>query len=315
MLTITLTRRLLLLITWVAIAIGAVSVSAQVRLSPEEAEKLVVEKPEPLYPAIAKVARAQGIVRVEIDVSEEGKVTSAKVSAGHPLLQTSAASAVKRRVYRPHIVGGKPAAFVTTVDLIFSLDGSPPPSSANFENDAKVSEKFFKEEGKCRELVRSKTWKEAETVCGSAVKLAERFGHGRELEKMGAYELYGHALMGQNRFEEATEQYKRALDVVAPVIKETDAELASLYGNLAVSYHARQEFKLAFEHYRKAEKTYLLAHANIGKDDPEGDPELRFQQRYMKSLKKLLEFHKLAAEQAGAAGELEEVERVTKSLP
>lgn len=287
----------------------------EVRLSEEEAEKLVVEKPEPAYPAIAMAARASGVVRVELKVTETGSVASARALSGHPLLQAAAQSAAKHRKYRPHLVGGKPTAFVTTADIVFKLDGAPAPSKAEYERDAEISRQYFKEAGKCRALAESESWDEAVNVCGSAARLAEQFGGGRELEKMGAFQDYGRALMWQGRYVEATEQYKRALDAVAPVIKETDAELASIYGNLAFSYHVRRQYLVAFEYYRKAEKTYMLAHANIGKDDPDGDAELRFQERYLKALVSLIELHRMAAEEAGAADELADIERLMKSLP
>ena len=41
----------------------------------------------PAYPGIAAVARAFGKVIVNVEIDAEGKVSSAKVSSGHPLLQ------------------------------------------------------------------------------------------------------------------------------------------------------------------------------------------------------------------------------------
>ena len=63
-------------------------------LAAEEAEKLVIERSDPVFPQIAKGVGAKGLVRVEAIVSEEGQVTSAKAISGHPLLQTSSS---KRR--------------------------------------------------------------------------------------------------------------------------------------------------------------------------------------------------------------------------
>lgn len=306
--------RWVLLIGAVFVALGSMSVCAQVRLSSEEAEKLVVDKPEPPYPAIAKAARAQGIVRVEIKVSEEGKVVSTRVLSGHPLLQASAAIAAKERTYKPYVVDEKATAFITIVDMFFSLDDSTKHSSKEVENDVEVGKKFFSEESKCRELLRSKTWKEAEIVCGAVVRLADQFGSGRELEKMGAYVLFGHALMGQERFKDALAYYVRAHEIVTPRLKETDAELAEIYGHIAIAYHAMLDLNRAREFYRKAEKTFQLAHANIGKDGPDEHSQW-LQQKYAKALKRLLEFHLAAAEDAGDAADAEEVGKLLKSLP
>src|SRR5918998_116486 len=99
-------RNIILLLTafFAVCAGGAAHGQEPSRLAPEEAEQLLVEKPEPLYPAIARAARAHGIVRVEAKVDEAGLVASAKAVSGHPLLQQAAVSAVKRRKYKPHVV-------------------------------------------------------------------------------------------------------------------------------------------------------------------------------------------------------------------
>ncbi len=44
-----------------------------------------ISKPAPPYPPIAKAARAQGTVTVQIVVDEEGRVISAQAISGHPL--------------------------------------------------------------------------------------------------------------------------------------------------------------------------------------------------------------------------------------
>lgn len=85
---------------------------AQARLGSEEAESLVIDKAEPIYPAIAKAARAQGTVKIEITVSDQGLVTSAKAISGHPFLQAAALDAVKKRRYKAHMVGGRPVSFI-----------------------------------------------------------------------------------------------------------------------------------------------------------------------------------------------------------
>ena len=44
-----------------------------------------IRKPAPPYPPIAKAARAQGAVQVQVTISEEGRVIDAQVVSGHPL--------------------------------------------------------------------------------------------------------------------------------------------------------------------------------------------------------------------------------------
>jgi tetratricopeptide (TPR) repeat protein len=134
------------------------------------------------------------------------------------------------------------------------------------------------------------------------------------LEKMVAYEMFGHVLMGQNRYGEALDYYTRALDFVRPVIKETDAELARLYGDIAVAHHGLRDLDKAREMYRKSERSFQLAYENIGKGDA-GDESDNLKQQYLKSLKRILGFHLIAAEQAGLASEVEEVRKLLADLP
>lgn len=182
------------------------------------------------------------------------------------------------------------------------------------DNPSDVNRRFFAEEDRCRALVKEQKWQEAETVCKAAVSLADRLPRESMLEKMGAYEMFGHVRMGQNRYREALDYYTRALDFVRPVIKETDAELARLYGNIAIVHHSLRDLDKAREMYRKSERSFQLAYESIGEGDA-GDESDFLQQQYLKSLKKILGFHLIAAEQAGVASEVEEVRKLLAGLP
>ncbi len=78
----------------------------------------------PAYPELAKQARIQGTVRLEAVISAEGKVLQLQVVSGHPLLQQAALQAVSQWEYRPTLLNGKPVEVVSTVDVVFKLDGS-----------------------------------------------------------------------------------------------------------------------------------------------------------------------------------------------
>lgn len=287
---------------------------AQVRLGSEEAETLVIEKPEPFYPAIAKAARAEGIVKVEAAVSEQGMVTSAKAISGHPLLQNAALSAVKGRKYKAYMVGGKPVPFITDVYIQFPPGTLTGAQKQDYERQEQLARQYFKEDDKCRDLVRGQKWKEAEESCQVIVQIADQLSDDRALERMGAYEMFGHVLRGQKQYQEALEYYNRALDAVRSRLTERNAELGRLYGDMAITHHLLRDLDKARELYRKAEKIYQLAHASIGNGD--SDEEINtIKQSYMKSLKKLLEYHLIAAEDAGAASEVEEIKKLMKSLP
>ncbi len=291
--------------------------AAQVRLSAEESEKLLVEKIEPPYPAIARAARAQGVVRVEATVGGDGTVLAARAISGHPLLQASAVSTVKKYRYKPHTVGGKPVAFITNAFVTYSLDGKPAPSrsEAVYVQQDEIARQYFETSERCRAALKKEDWKAAEKPCQAGVPLAEKLADGRELEKMGAYEMYGHVLLRTERPREALDYYQRAREVVAVRLDDKNAEMARLYGNIAIAHHALRELDKAREFYRRSERSFQLSIEHIGRDDPDGDMTKLFQQRYTASLKKIIGFHITAAEQSGAAAEVEELKRLLETLP
>jgi len=287
---------------------------AQVRVTSEEAERLLIEKTEPAYPPIAKAARAEGIVKIEATVSEQGEVTSAKAISGHPLLQSAAVSAVKKHKYKAHRVDGKPVPFLTEVYIRFPSGTLTEAQKQDHQQQEELARQYYKGVDKCRDLVTRQKWKDAEDSCMVIVRVADQLSDARSLERMGAYELFGHVLRGQKRFKEALEYYNRALDAVSSRLTENDAELGRLYGDMAIAFHLMRDLDKAREFYKKAERIYQLAHTSIGDGDSDEWVE-RTKQQYMKSLKRLLEYHLLAAEDAGAFSEIEEIKSLMKSLP
>ena len=64
--------------------------------------------PKPVYPAVARAARASGTVVVQVTVDESGKVTDARAVSGHPLLQAAAVAAARNARFSPTLLSGKP---------------------------------------------------------------------------------------------------------------------------------------------------------------------------------------------------------------
>jgi TonB family protein len=85
------------------------------------AVKLVTQIP-PDYPSIAKQARVQGVVKLQVIVAADGTVEEINTIDGHPFLVPAAIAAVKKWVYAPTILNGKPVGVETTVDVIFTLN-------------------------------------------------------------------------------------------------------------------------------------------------------------------------------------------------
>lgn len=65
---------------------------------------------QPMYPELARHMNLAGVVKLELTISPDGKVKSAKVLGGHPLLAEAALDAARRWIYEP--------AHEQTVDVI-----------------------------------------------------------------------------------------------------------------------------------------------------------------------------------------------------
>lgn len=56
---------------------------------------------DPIYPELARHMNISGLVKVELIIGPDGKVKSAKVLGGHPVLAAAALDAAKRWVFEP----------------------------------------------------------------------------------------------------------------------------------------------------------------------------------------------------------------------
>ncbi|MBC7929037.1 MAG: TonB family protein [Rubrivivax sp.] len=80
-----------------------------------------ISKPQPDYPPMAKAARAQGTVNVQVVIDERGRVISARAVSGHPLLQPAAAAAARQAMFSPLLLSGKPVKVSGILTYNFTL--------------------------------------------------------------------------------------------------------------------------------------------------------------------------------------------------
>ena len=59
-------------------------------------ERKVVERVEPVYPALAKRTNVRGVVKLEVSVKANGTVKAIKVIGGNPVLLDAANDAVRK---------------------------------------------------------------------------------------------------------------------------------------------------------------------------------------------------------------------------
>jgi TonB family protein len=81
----------------------------------------LINKVPPVYPALARQARIQGLVSVNVVIRKDGTVTVQNVGAGNPLLAPAAVAAVQQWKYEPAMVGGEPVDLGAKIYVTFDL--------------------------------------------------------------------------------------------------------------------------------------------------------------------------------------------------
>jgi TonB family protein len=90
-------------------------------LSPTHAETRLLRRTEPQYPPAALASHRAGNVVLEVQVAEDGSVSSIRTLSGDPLLAAAATEAVRNWRYQPYRQHDQPAQFQTDVTLSFSF--------------------------------------------------------------------------------------------------------------------------------------------------------------------------------------------------
>lgn len=80
----------------------------------------IVDVP-PIYPGVARTARLQGVVDVEIVVGTTGNVEQARVVHSVPSLDDAAIAAIKQWKYKPTLINGAAVPVVMKVHVSFTL--------------------------------------------------------------------------------------------------------------------------------------------------------------------------------------------------
>lgn len=85
-----------------------------------QAAKLI-RQVQPIYPALARQTRVQGVVTLEAIIATDGTIQQLRVLNGHPLLAPSAVLAVQQWMYSPTVLNGKAVEVTTTIEVRFTL--------------------------------------------------------------------------------------------------------------------------------------------------------------------------------------------------
>ena len=83
--------------------------------------KRLIASPRPAYPDLARRARIQGSVTLQVKVRTDGSVEVQKILEGEPILAEAAKEAVQRWRARPAVINGTKVETISTVKFDFEL--------------------------------------------------------------------------------------------------------------------------------------------------------------------------------------------------
>jgi len=109
------------IVSFLASFISAQAVPQAVRVSENVERTLIVKKVDPVYPPLARQARLQGSVILQVVINKSGDVENVQLFSGHPMLAAAAIDAVKQWKYKPYLLNGDPVEVQTRVTVSFTL--------------------------------------------------------------------------------------------------------------------------------------------------------------------------------------------------
>lgn len=233
---------------------------------------------EPVYPPLAKAAHVSGSVVVEVTVDEEGRVISARVISGHPLLKDTAVAAARGWTFTPTRLQGDPVKVIGTITFNFQLgqtDDDPTgittlekevaasPNSAELVHRlGKAYLSFLQEEKAVEAFKRAVELKPdfAEAYCdlgrayhelGRDDEAVESANAALKIDPTSKSAVYAHLLIGlvlfqRDRIQESIERFKQALKVHSDT---PDSESDAAHVGLGHAYVKAGDKKAAMAEY------------------------------------------------------------------
>jgi len=80
-----------------------------------------VYRVEPQYPRLAIAMRISGAVELEGIIATDGRIRNLRALSGNPLLVPAALDAVRRWIYEPTLLNGKPVEVIAPITVLFRL--------------------------------------------------------------------------------------------------------------------------------------------------------------------------------------------------
>jgi tetratricopeptide (TPR) repeat protein len=275
--------------------VDAKTCDAAISIPFAKAATLAIKRDTPEMPPLAKSLRLNGVVKVEVCVSDAGDVLETKVISGHPILVGAAVESAKKWRF-----SSGQAPFKTVLEIPFT-NGTDAGVQAE---DEKANSAYFAAEDRCREDLHGKDVGAGVVTCSEALTLVEKLPPERVNERRIANELVGHAYFRQQKFDDAFRYYTKELDIAKQTLHDYDAELAYAYHDVALASHALGRVSDASRNYEKAEVTLSNAIDHIGMEE--------LKRKYAETLKQIREHHLVLLRQTGQTAAAADLERQIK---
>jgi len=177
----------------------------------ETLDQHVDHRASPVYPPIAKAARIQGTVVLELRVGASGKIESMKAVSGPAMLQQAAIDCVKQWSFRPFEKDGLPTVASGQVSVDFSL-GKDGPTPA----EEQIAQRYFPAFDQCRKALSEKTDRQAAaSSCRQSAQIAEEFAPDvRFIEKRSAFVYAASAIASSGDLKNALAWADKAVQTV-----------------------------------------------------------------------------------------------------
>lgn len=92
------------------------------RLTSSVLQGKVIDRRVPIYPELPRRIRLQGDVAVEVIISPEGRVESARALSGHPMFIASALDAARAWRFEPTLLNGVPVRVTGVITFVFKFN-------------------------------------------------------------------------------------------------------------------------------------------------------------------------------------------------
>ncbi len=284
---------------------GVAAAQDVIQVSPDAFRQHLTHRVAPSYPGNAELARIQGVVRINVTINENGKVTAMRVASGHPLLVDAARAAVQWWKFEPFMLNGKAVPATSQVAVEFWLG-----------EGAEGQRKYLQEEVECTRQIESKMAAEAGKACKKALETAARLPEKFALDQMHAYGNAATAASMLSQPAEETADYKKELELASRILKAGNPELVVMHARLAHAYRATNQLPEADSEYSEAERAQTAAQDQLETEKSNLNPEAyqRVRASYASNMQIILKEHAALLRQMGKDSDAQALEQKAGSL-